>query len=101
MSTIFLLPFVLWRTCKILDQRLPNNEKYVYLTSSMIAALRLSIEKCLAHYKQLQHAANTNKKMLWNVTSKFHKIWHIGFEAQLSHPRFAQCCGGEDFVRII
>ena len=46
-------------------------------------------------------AQDCNGQMLWPVVPKYHKLWHLGFEAQFENPRHAMCFGGEDFIRIV
>lgn len=61
-------------------------------------ALRKSIFSFLGHYRWLNDFAITTGVFLWNITPKFHYMFHIGLTCYDINPRAGQTYIDESFV---
>ena len=74
----------------VTDYVLSPEQKRKFLDMTWMFTLR---------YRALRAAAGDSRR--WNEVPKFHYLWHLAFDAQLTNPRFALCYPDEDFMRIM
>ena len=70
----------------------------LFLSEPALAQLHTDIDLLLGAYTALGNAAAANGQRLWNVTPKFHYLWHWGQQARWLHPRATATYMDEDFV---
>ena len=73
-------------------------EPGLFLHGQTLARLHRDIDLLLGTYTALGNAAANTGQRLWNVTPKFHYLWHWGQQAQWLHPRATATYMDEDFV---
>ena len=60
-----------------------------------------SVDKMLELYSRLANFADADDLLLWNVTPKFHYVWHWSRRAVFLNPRRSNCRIDEDFVGLV
>ena len=82
----------------VLDFKNADGVHPFFLPPPEVARFRLSIDRFLAFYSSLTRSAKSQQVFRWNLTPKFHQLWHMGLEAELLNPRMVwnYCC--EDWV---
>jgi hypothetical protein len=83
---------------QILDFRDDAGEHPMFLPVAQVRALRVCIDKLLVFYTSLTRIAGRAKKLLWNLTPKFHYMWHLGLESEFLTPRLVWNYANEDWV---
>jgi hypothetical protein len=81
-----------------LDHRDELNRVPVDFAPAACAEFRNDIESFLTHYMYLRSVAEANEWPIFHAVSKFHSMWHMGFEAQCIHLALARVYANEDFV---
>eukprot|EP00974_Lingulodinium_polyedra_P055889 5374491-Lingulodinium_polyedra.AAC.1 len=56
------------------------------------------VEEFYEHYSWLLHRAVSRNEPNYNITPKFHWLWHIAYMARFLNPRFTWCYEFEDFM---
>ena len=69
-----------------------------FLTREASGKLTQRVADFLSVYTQLAHNADGRGDLLWNLTIKFHWLWHFGQRCHYLSPRRGACLIDEDFV---
>jgi hypothetical protein len=85
----------------VLDMRTEPHHVPLFLTEAASDDLRDLINRFLTHHDFLEGLSNAAGVLLWHGTSKFHSLWHLGYESQFSHPASQRTYLNEDYMRII
>jgi hypothetical protein len=85
----------------ILDWKTEDGLTPLFLNDACVGELRTCIDAFLTHISFLRGLCDTEDLKLWNMTSKSHSAYHVGFEAQFQHPSAGRCYINEDFVRLL
>ena len=70
----------------------------LFLASGKADELLTRIKEFLLIYTKLGHYAGERGDLLWNMTPKFHWLYHLGQRARYMSPRRAACWLDEDYV---
>ena len=73
----------------------------VMLPIARVHSFRNAIDVFLANYTWLAACSDARGQLLFNVTPKFHWLWHLGERSMYLHPRRAACMIDEDFVGVM
>ena len=70
-----------------------------HLGDAAVARLQFNVDACLAHVSYFNWEARQRKRLLYNITYKFHYLWHLAQEATFINPRIGGCCyANEDMM---
>ena len=69
-----------------------------FLPPAKAVELKRHIFILLKNYTALGQIADAEGKLLWNMTPKFHWLYHFGERAQFLSPRRGACLIDEDYV---
>ena len=83
----------------LLDFKTVSGETPLFMNAAVVDELRSCIDHFLTHYSFLRSLAEAQDLLLWWMVSKHHSMFHIGYEAQFTHPSASRCYINEDFVR--
>ena len=82
-----------------------NDVGHVPLFMSEGASLyfRAMIDVFLVHVSFLREISKAQDPpmLTWNLVSKFHSMWHCGFESQFGHPSSARTYLNEDYMQHV
>ena len=73
-------------------------EPGLFLQDPALSQLHTDIDRLLGAYTALGNIAASTGQRMWNVTPKFHYLWHWGQQAKWLHPRATATFIDEDFV---
>lgn len=79
---------------QIIDEHSDN----MFLPPEQADALQRSINSFLANYTRLGHLADSRGELLFNMTIKFHWLYHLGQRCHYLSPRRGACWLDEDYV---
>ena len=69
-----------------------------FLSEAACNELRSIIERYLLHYTFLEQLALEADRMIFHMVSKFHSVYHVGYESQFGHPSSARTYANEHYV---
>ena len=69
-----------------------------FLPPADVVLLQTSVHEFLRVYTELGHSADRGNLLLFNMTHKFHVLWHLGQRASFLCPRRGACLIDEDYV---
>ena len=70
----------------------------LFLPGAEVLVLQNTAHDFLTVYTDLGHLADSQNTLLWNMTPKFHFLWHLAHRAQYLCPRRGACLIDEDYV---
>ena len=71
------------------------------LPDEVLRSLRSAVGNFLIHYSHVAQGYAKKKLLLFNLTSKFHQLYHIGHDAQLLNPRYMWAYHNEAWIGAI
>ena len=69
-----------------------------FLTDAASREVRDLINRLLVHCDYLETISGAADFCLWEASSKFHSLWHCGFESQFGYPAAARVYLNEDYM---
>jgi hypothetical protein len=87
----------------ILGVRTDTGQTPQFMTPAASAAFRDVIERFLVHVAFLKQIALAQgpPSNLFHMVSKFHSLWHCGYESQFGHPSTGRTYMNEDYMQHI
>ena len=70
----------------------------LFLPDDKAIELQQHVIDVLAKYSALCHIAQERRDLLWNMTPKFHWLYHLGQRSHFLCPRRGACWIDEDYV---
>ena len=80
------------------QELLDEDATAMHLSEESAEGLCKVTDKLLSVYSKLAKQADENGALLWNVTPKFHMLYHFARKAAFLHPRRGACYQDEDFM---
>jgi hypothetical protein len=74
------------------------DEAGMFLQPEEHSALKAAMVQFFGHYSWLSSWAEKEERYLFNVTIKFHMLWHLVMDAKYLNPWSYWCFRGEDYV---
>ena len=69
-----------------------------FMTDEACAGLCQAVDRFLAQYSLLAHAADQAGFLIWNVAPKMYWLRHLAERSRYLHPRRSSCFTDEDYV---
>ena len=77
---------------------LSDHADEVFLPEGAAIDLMGATDRFLGEYSKLVNKADSDGQLLWNLTPKYHWLWHWSRRSMFLNPRRANCMLDEDFV---
>jgi hypothetical protein len=93
----------LTETYSILGVRNDVGQVPQFMSAAASANFRAVVDLCLVHTSFLEQVAlaEVPPSELFHMVSKFHSLWHCGWESQFSHPSCGRTYMNEDYMQHI
>ena len=78
---------------------LSDHAQEIFLPALAASNLITWVDNFLHDYTLLANKADGDGELLWNITPKFHWLWHWAQKSIYLNPRRTNCMIDEDFVR--
>ena len=95
------------QVCALLEMQieaqviLSESKDQTFLPKSAAIRFGTLINGILKVYSKLAVEANNRGDLLWNLTPKWHWLYHLGQKAVFINPRLVSCLVDEDFVGLL
>lgn len=76
-----------------------NYATELFLPPDQACEFQQHIITFLTKYSELGHLADARGDLLWNMTTKFHWLYHLGQRSHYLCPRRGACWIDEDYVK--
>ena len=84
-----------------IQETLTDHAMDLFLPPEASQGLMECVDRVLHHYTILANKADADNIALWNITPKFHWLWHWSRKSILLNPRRSNCMLDEDYVGVI
>ena len=92
------LVFDLLENQRCMERVIDDHAHELFLGPGQALQFQTHIITFLHKYTQLGHLADARGDLLWNVTPKFHYLYHLGQRSHYLSPRRGACWVDEDYV---